>query len=196
MRLIPRDVIESYGYWAVLVGGVLEGETVFIAAGYAVSQDYLAPLPTFIAAVTGGSLGDFLYFTLGRLFGARLIRRFAFLRRLRARAVLFLRRWGRATAGLTRFAYGLRIILPMTIGAARFPGAAFILYNLIGSLAFAGVYLSVGYLFGETLEEVLGTVRRYEKPLLIGLAVAGAVVLGVREWRLYHRRSRRAGGPR
>jgi membrane protein DedA with SNARE-associated domain len=184
--VIRRDVVESYGYWAVLLGGILEGETVFIAAGYAISQEYLAPLPTYIAAVAGASLGDVFYFTLGRFFGARLIRSFALLQRLRARAILFLRRWGRATAGFTRFAYGLRIILPMTIGAARFPVATFLVFNLIGSLAFAGLYLSIGYLFAETLEEILGTVRRYEKPLLIGLVAAGALWWVVREWWLYH----------
>ena len=53
--------IEQYGYWAVLVGGVLEGETVFVAAGYAVSQEYLAPLPAFLAAAAGGTAGDLAY---------------------------------------------------------------------------------------------------------------------------------------
>lgn len=177
--------IEDYGYLAVLVGAILEGETVCIAAGYAISQEYLRPIPTFLAAVVGGSVGDLTYFTLGRLYGATLLRRFVFLRRLRARAVVILRRWGRATAALTRFAFGLRVVLPITIGMVRFPFIVFALFNLLGSLAFAGLYLSLGYLSGETLEEVLGTVRSIEKPLLVALVLVGMAVWAAREWRLY-----------
>ncbi len=176
--------IEQYGYWAVLLGGILEGETVFVAAGYGLSQEYLRPLPTFLAAVLGGTLGDFAYYTLGRIYGARLIRAVPFLRRLRARAVLLLRRWGRATAFVTRFAYGLRIVLPLSIGAARLAWPVFLLFNLLGSMAFAATYLSLGYLFGETLEEILGRLRGYEGRILLGVALAGAVFWAVREWKL------------
>jgi len=185
--------IEQYGYWAVLVGGILEGETVFVAAGYGLSQEYLRPLPTFLAAVAGGTLGDVAYYALGRIYGARLIRAVPFLRRLRARAVLLLRRWGRATAFVTRFAYGLRIVLPLSIGAARLSWPVFLLFNLLGSVAFAATYLSLGYLFGETLEEVLGRLRGYETRILLGLALAGAVFWAVREWRLV--RSAEPGEP-
>jgi membrane protein DedA with SNARE-associated domain len=185
--------IEQYGYWAVLVGGILEGERVFVAAGYGLSQEYLRPLPTFLAAVAGGTLGDLAYYTLGRIYGARLIRAVPFLRRLRARAVLLLRRWGRATAFVTRFAYGLRIVLPLSIGAARLSWPVFLLFNLLGSVAFAATYLTLGYLFGETLEEVLGRLRGYEGRILLGLALAGAVFWAVREWRLV--RSTEPGEP-
>lgn len=185
--------IEQYGYWAVFVGGILEGETVFVAAGYGVSQEYLAPLPAFLAAVAGGAVGDTLYYALGRAYGARLIRALPVLRRPRARAVLLLRRWGRATAFLTRFAYGLRIVLPLSIGAARLPWPVFLLFNLLGSVAFAATYLSLGYLFGETLEEALGRLRGHEGPILLGIALAGAAFWAVREWRIF--RSPEPGEP-
>jgi membrane protein DedA with SNARE-associated domain len=185
--------IEQYGYWAVLVGGILEGETVFVAAGYGLSQEYLRPLPTFLAAVAGGTIGDVAYYTLGRIYGARLIRAVPFLRRLRARAVLLLRRWGRASAFVTRFAYGLRIVLPLSIGAARLSWPVFLLFNLLGSVAFAATYLTLGYLFGETLEEILGRLRGYEGRILLGVALAGAVFWAVREWKLV--RSTEPGEP-
>ncbi|MBV9775308.1 MAG: DedA family protein [Gemmatimonadetes bacterium] len=180
--------IEQYGYWAVFVGGILEGETTFLLAGYAVSQGYLHPFATFLAAVAGGCTGDNGYYWLGRLHGPTLMRRFPFLRRLRARATLLLRRWGRATAFLTRFFYGLRIVLPMSMGAARFRFPLFFLFELMGSLAFAAIYLSLGYLFGETLQEFLGRIRPYEKFVVAGLLLLGAVVWAVREWKLLHPR--------
>lgn len=180
------DWIERYGYLAVFVGGILEGETTFLLAGYAVSQGYLGALPAYLAAVAGGTAGDNAYYWLGRLRGPALIRRFPALRKLRARAVLLLRRWGRATAFLTRFVYGLRIILPMSMGAARLRYPVFLLFELLGSLSFAALYLSLGYLFGETLQEALGRIRPYEKFVVAGLLLLGAAAWAVREWRLMH----------
>jgi len=177
--------VEQYGYWAVFLGAVLEGETVLISAGYALSQDYLRPLPTFLAAAAGGTLGDLAYFLLGRLYGTRLIRTFAVLRRLRARAVLILRRWGRATAFLTRFAYGLRVVLPLSIGAARLPVPIFVLFNVLGSVTFTTVYLSLGYAFGEALEEVLGRAKAHEGEIVAGLLAVGVLAWVGRRWVLY-----------
>jgi membrane protein DedA with SNARE-associated domain len=178
--------IQTYGYLAVFLGGVLEGETILIIAGYSISQEYLAPVPTFVLAAAGGAFGDFVYFNIGRRYGPRAIRRFPFLRPLRARAALILRRWGRLAAFLTRFAYGLRIALPMTMGAARFPIPVFLIFNLFGALTFAAVYLSLGFLFGHAIEDLLGRVRPFEKWILLGLVATGAVFWAVREWRLYH----------
>jgi membrane protein DedA with SNARE-associated domain len=177
--------IESYGYWAVFFGGMLEGETVLILAGYSISRGYLDPLPTLLLAAAGGATGDFIYYSIGRRYGPTLIRRFPPLRRLRARAVLFVRRWGRQTAFLTRFIYGMRIILPMSMGSARFRPSVFIPYNVMGALSFAALYLTLGFLFGQTVQEMLGRVRPYERWILLALVLLGAIIWGIREWRLY-----------
>ncbi|HEV2150367.1 MAG TPA: DedA family protein [Longimicrobiaceae bacterium] len=178
--------IEQYGYLAVFVGGILEGETTFVIAGYAASRGYLEVLPTYLAAVAGAMTGDLTYFWLGRWQGPRLVRAFPALRKLRARAVLILRRWGRATAFLARFAYGLRIVLPISMGAARMRFPVFAAFNLLGSLCFAALYLALGYLFGETVEGMLLRVRPFEKWILLGLLALGAAIWAAREWKLFH----------
>lgn len=180
--------IDKYGLLAVFVGGILEGETTFVVAGYAASQGYLGLLPAYFAAVGGAMAGDVAYYLLGRWHGQRLIRAFPSLRKLRARAVLLLRRWGRTTAFLARFAYGLRVILPLSMGAARMRPATFLAFDFLGSLCFAALYLALGYLFGETVEETVQRVRPYEKWILAGLVAAGAAFWAAREWRLFHPR--------
>jgi len=200
--------IETYGLWAVLLGAFLEGETVFIAAGYAISQGYLPAGSTYLLALLGGSLSDCTYFFLGRFYGARLMRRFSMLRRLRARATLLLRRWGRAAAIAVRFATGMRLALPIMIGSARFPVPLFVGFNLLGAAAFAAVYLSLGYFFGEAVQLMLTRVRGKEGWILLGIAAVGVVVWTIRERRLLaasdeegappapRRRARRRGGRR
>lgn len=178
--------IERYGYWAVLLGGVLEGEVVFILAGYALSRDYLEPLPTLLLGAVGGTLGDSLYFWIGRAYGARLLKSWRSLRPLRARAILLLRRRGRATALLVRFAYGLRVALPIAIGAARIRPSTFHPYNALGALCFTALYLGLGAGFGAVVQEVLGRVGPWEPRIVAGVLLLGALVWLLREWRLYH----------
>ena len=178
--------IEKYGYLAVLAGALLEGETAFVLAGYAASRGYLELLPTYLTAVLGGMLADSTYYFIGRRSGRRLIRAYPSLRKPRARAVLLLRRWGRATAFLARSAYGLRIVLALSMGAAHMRFRTFATFNLLGSLCFAAIYLALGYLFGETVEELIRRVRPYDEWIIGGLVAAGAAVWAAREWKIFH----------
>lgn len=185
--------LEGWGLWAVLLGAVLEGETVLIAAGYAASQGYIPILPTLAVAVGGATLGDHLFYLLGRYWGAQLFRHLPALRTLRGRAERSLERWGRLTAFATRFAYGLRAVLPATMGAVRFPLVVFSSFNVLGATAFAAVYLSLGYFFGEAMEELVGRARSRQMEVLIGIAAVGALLWIVREWRLFHPRPGESG---
>jgi membrane protein DedA with SNARE-associated domain len=36
------QLIDTYGYWAILVGTLLEGETILLLGGFAAYQGYLA----------------------------------------------------------------------------------------------------------------------------------------------------------
>jgi membrane protein DedA with SNARE-associated domain len=180
--------METYGLWAVLLGGIVEGETVFVAAGYAASQGYLSFAPSLALGFAGATLGDHFFFWTGRTWGAWLLRRAGGMRPLRARAVLLIRRWGRATAFASRFAYGLRSVVPLVMGSARFPALTFSMFNLLGSAAFATLYLSLGYFFGEAMEELLGRTRGEEWKILVGIVTAGALVWIIREWRIFHPR--------
>jgi membrane protein DedA with SNARE-associated domain len=180
--------IESYGYWAVFLGSVVEGETILVIAGYSISRGYLDPGRTYLLAAAGGALGDSIYYWLGRKFGPRVVRALPTTRPVRARAALVLRRWNRRTAFVTRFAYGLRIFLPLLIGVARMRPAVFHLYNSLAALSFAAIYLTIGFLFGEAAQEILGRVRPYEGRILAGLAVAGFLAWVVRKWLLYRAR--------
>lgn len=182
--LAVAPYIQSYGYWAVFLGGLLEGETILILAGYSISRGYLDFLPVLLLATAGGVIGDFAYFSLGRRYGPGVIRRFPSLRRLRARGILIVRRWGRMTAFLTRFAYGLRVVLPMTMGASRMRPSLFLAFNTLGAFAFALFYLTLGYLFGEAVEELVGRVRPYERWIVLGVVVTGCILWMLRRWGL------------
>lgn len=177
--------IESYGYAAVFIGSILEGETVLILAGYSMSRGYLDPVTTFFLAVAGGTIGDSIYFWLGRRYGDRLLRSLAIPRPFQARSKMLLRRWGRLAAFTTRFAYGLRTALPLLIGTTRMPVLLFHAFNLLAAVIFAALYLGLGFIFGEAVQELVGRVRTYEHRILLTVVAMGTIIWIVREYRLF-----------
>jgi membrane protein DedA with SNARE-associated domain len=175
---LPR-LVSDYGYLAVFIGTLLEGEAILMLAAYAAHQGYLA-LPLVIAiALLGATLGDQIFFLLGRRFGKLLLIRFPSLQ-TRAERVdrLLLRFHGGVIIGL-RFAYGLRIAGPIAIGMSTLPAWRFFLFNAIGALIWAPLIAGAGYLFGHTLEWLLVDFKQYETigfVVLIGIfVVVGAV---------------------
>ena len=183
---MDSSLIETYGYWAVFVGMLIEGEIILLLAGYMISRGYLDPVSTLLVGAAGGTTVDFAYYMVGRRYGQSVIRRFAALRRVRSRAVLFLRRFGKPAAFVVRFAYGLRIVSLLTMGSARLRPAVFLSFNGLGAIAFSAVWLGLGYLSGETLRELLGRIGDYDHWIIPGLIVAVLLILAVREWRLFH----------
>lgn len=70
-------LIEQYGYAALVIGSVAEGETITLLGGVAAHQGLLK-FPLVVAAVAlGGMIGDQLLYFLGLRFGPTLLKRFA-----------------------------------------------------------------------------------------------------------------------
>jgi membrane protein DedA with SNARE-associated domain len=167
------DLIEQYGYWVVFAGTLLEGESVLLLAGFAA---YLGILELHIVigvAVIGSFLGDQLWFLLGRTHGAQFLARFPKYAAPAARAEALLAKYHTPIILAVRFLYGLRTILPFSIGMSSVPTLRFQVLNFIGAVLWAGSGAAAGYLFGNAIETVLGDIHRYEEYLFAFLAIAG-----------------------
>ncbi|HUN69952.1 MAG TPA: DedA family protein [Burkholderiales bacterium] len=166
------ELIETYGYWVVFGGTLLEGESVLLLAGFAAYRGLLE-LHTVIGVATVGSfLGDQLWFFLGRTQGARLLARFPKYAARAARAQELLAKWHTPVILAVRFLYGLRIVLPFTIGTSTIPTLRFQLLNFAGAVLWASSGAAAGYLFGNAIEAILGHIHRYEKLVFGFLAIA------------------------
>jgi membrane protein DedA with SNARE-associated domain len=185
MDLSLPHLVSTYGYAAVFVGTLLEGEAILLIAAYAAQQGYLSIPVVVTVAFVGATLGDQIFFLLGRFFGPALVRRFD---SIRSRAEQVNRLLVRHHAWLIvsiRFAYGLRIAGPIIIGMSTLPAWRFFLFNAIGALLWAPIIASVGYLFGHMLEWLLVDLKRFEMWGLVVLLVvlASAVALSYRSRR-------------
>ena len=61
-----NDFVANYGYLAVFIGTLLEGETILVAAGFAAYRGLLDLPSVVLVAIVGGTLGDQTAFQLGR----------------------------------------------------------------------------------------------------------------------------------
>jgi membrane protein DedA with SNARE-associated domain len=174
--------LADYGYLAVFVACLLEGETVLVLAGFAAHQGHLS-LPVVVAiAFVGGTLGDQLFYWIGRTWGAALLDRFPRLDLRRQRVVGLLKRHDAILIFGIRFMYGLRIVGPIAMGAAGVPARRFALFNVLGAALWAPLVGGAGYLFGDALEALLGDVTHYEQTALLLVAVAVLLLSLVRAW--------------
>jgi len=183
MDQILVELLEDYGYLAVLIGCVLEGETVLILAGFAAQQGLLS-FPSIIAfAVCGGALGDQSLFLFGRYYRGAILRRYPSLAE-RAESVrrLILHHDTCLIIGL-RFMYGIRLVGPIAIGMSNVVAWRFVYVNLFAAAAWAVLFVSSGYLLGHAAQSLISEFRGYEEAAL-QLFIAGVVSIGfIRIWR-------------
>jgi hypothetical protein len=57
-HLDVNSLLVNYGYWAVFIGCLLEGETILILGGLAAHQSSLRLVHVIVIATLGGMLGD------------------------------------------------------------------------------------------------------------------------------------------
>lgn len=166
-------LIAQYGYLAVFLGTFLEGETILLAAGFAVHRGLLDGLPVFSLAFAGAALGDQVGFFLGHWRGAALIARFPSLARHAPRIQELLLRHDTLFILGNRFLYGLRIAGPVLIGASGVAPRRFVVLNLIGAAIWAAIIMAAGYAFGAVLTSLLEDIKRFEEILLLGILATG-----------------------
>jgi membrane protein DedA with SNARE-associated domain len=167
------SLVQTYGYLAVFVGTLLEGETLLALAGLAAHRGYLA-LPWVIAvAALGAFLGDQVYFLVGRRNGARVLARFPRLAPGIERIERLLERYGAPIVVLVRFLYGLRAVGPIAIGMTGMGWGRFAALNALGAALWAALVASLGYALGNALTLILGDLQRIEGVLFAAVAVAG-----------------------
>jgi len=124
--------------------------------------------------VAGGTwAADLGLYYVGRLRGHWVRRRWPSLRRWMLRTLKIVRRHPWRASIAVRWAYGLRLTLPIACGAARLPLPIYLIGSAISAITWSFIFTLLGWGFGRTTLIVLGHVRRYENYLV------GAIVLGV-----------------
>lgn len=158
--------IQHYGYIAILLGCILEGETAAVLGGMAANTGL--ELPTiYLMAFAGAWLCDSILFLVGHYYGPAILKRLTkYQDRIDKIERIIHKHDMLAIIGL-RFLYGMRTIGPMSIGIAGINSIRFIICNAVGSALWSAIFVTIGYSAGRIFEEQLHKLGTNLLPILI-----------------------------
>ena len=123
----------------------------------------------FVAGL-GGFVGDQIYFYIGRFNRKKIQEEFTSQRRKFALAHLLLKKYGWSIIFIQRYMYGMRTIIPMSIGTTRYSALKFAIINLFSAWVWAAITIILTWVFGEEIFIVLDWFKNHPY-LLIPLAI-------------------------
>jgi membrane protein DedA with SNARE-associated domain len=190
-----ESIIQTYGYWALIIGTFLEGETILVIGGFAAHRGYLSLPLVILAAFIGTLAGDQLYFFIGRKKGNAFLDKRPSWKPHMEKVHILLERYQALLILGFRFLYGLRTVTPFVLGMSRVKTANFIMLNIVGALVWAALFGTGGYLFGAALEIFLEDIKRYERLTFLGMFLAGLAVWALHLYQKYRGRLRNIQKP-
>ncbi len=173
------ELVAKYGYQAVLIGTMLEGEMILVLGAIAAKLGYLKIGLVVLAAFVGSYVGDQFYFWIGRKYGHRLLARWPSWRMRMTRATRLLEQYDTWFILGFRFVYGVRSISPFVIGMSRISAWRFVLLNMIAALVWAAALGGVSFALGGVMKTLLARFEVVEHYAILIVAVAGAVLWAV-----------------
>ena len=164
--------IATYGYAAIFIGSIFEGEVIILLAGLLAHEGHFSLPLILIFALLGAVAGDITWFLLGRFSGLRISERWPWFKKIVGKPISLVGKNPISISFFMRFMYGFRIIVPFSLGMSSLPTRTFIFWNALGASAWVGVFVGLGYLLAGTLTTVMGRLKRYELLLVILVILA------------------------
>lgn len=168
MSAVLSHWITEYGYLAVFLGSMIEGETVAFLSGIAAHNHLLSYPQVVIAASLGGIVSDNVLFFIGRYFGAQILPKLHNQKDKIASAQKYIQQNENWVVIGIRFAYGLRTIGPIIIGASNVRPVKFFILNIIGGSIWGTLIVSAGYFISSL---VLSLPIHFSVSVLIAVGV-------------------------
>lgn len=154
-------LMKEFGYIILFAWSILEGEAGLIMAGLlSASGDMNLYLAIFIAGL-GGFAGDQIYFYIGRYNKKYVHSKFKGQRRKFAFAHLLLKKYGWPIIFIQRYMYGMRTIIPISIGLTRYSAKMFAFINLISAWCWAAITIVPVWYFGEEILKLLQIAKEH-----------------------------------
>jgi membrane protein DedA with SNARE-associated domain len=176
-----------WGYVSLGVTSIVAEEAAPVLAGFAAHQGHLHVGRALVACAVGSWLADVALYGLGLTRAAATVSRWRWLAAPTERLLAAVRRHPLRASMATRFAYGARLVLPITCGAARVRPATYLLGSSASAFLWSAIFTGLGWVFGQTAVQLIGHIHRHED--LIAIVLVLAVSIGV--WIITKRNEKR-----
>jgi membrane-associated protein len=187
-RLYHFDELIRWGGHAVLIaivfaetgimaGFFLPGDSLLVTAGLLASAKALNVGLLLAELSVAAIVGDSLNYAIGRRIGPKLFTRedsLLFRKSHLERTRAFYEKYGAKTIVLARFVPIIRTFAPAVAGVAQMNYSRFILYNVLGGLAWVFLMVLTGYFLGRTIPNID---QHMHKIILIVIALSFIPIL-------------------
>jgi membrane protein DedA with SNARE-associated domain len=92
-------------------------------------------------------------------------------------------RWGAALLIVAEFIPGVRTLAPSAAGAEKIRPSLFLFCSALGAALWTGLYLGIGVVFRNQIDQVLAFLSRFGRVTLVVATAAIAAYLAARWWR-------------
>ncbi|MDB5737790.1 MAG: DedA family protein [Sphingomonas bacterium] len=178
-----EHIILRYGLVAIFLGAGIEGEPFAIAGGVLAHRHWLSAYGAALASIAGSCLIDQFWFHLSRHYHHSRMVRSVVRRPAFARSLDLIERHPVLFVLLFRFAYGLRAVAPVAIGASKLPARLFIPLNMAAAIVWGSLFTAAGYFLGPAFE---AAEARFGSAIAIATICFSALVLALALRRRHH----------
>lgn len=170
-----EPLISQFGYLAIFLGSIIEGEAVLLLGGFFAQKGYLSLPAVVLFGVLGTFCSEAALYHLGLSKGPALLRRSPRWLASYERFALRLHRHRYLLIIGYRFCYGMRSIAPLAIGASGIRPVLFHSLNLVGTLLWTLVLAVLGFFFGRTIGHFMENLDGFA--VAVPVALIGAVLI-------------------
>jgi membrane protein DedA with SNARE-associated domain len=176
------EFVQTWGYLAVLLGSMVEGESVILTACVLAHMGYMNIYYIMIISFLGTLIADQTLFLVGMKYGPSLFKKYPKLKVKSKRIFDLLEKYDIWFILSFRFIYGIRTLSPLIIGASgKVSLKRFAPLNFLAAVIWVLLSCFLGYVvLGETIEEVLenfDVIKKYFIYVLI--AIATLITMGI-----------------
>jgi membrane-associated protein len=159
----------------------LPGDSLLFAAGAVASRGFLNPALLAVSLIAAAVIGDTVNYQVGKAIGPRVMKgekSRLFNKKHLEKTHKFFEKYGPKTIVLARFVPIVRTFAPFVAGAGAMNYRTFIVYNVIGAVAWVSLMLGSGYLLGQ-----IPFVKERFELIVVGIVILSVMPMVVEWWR-------------
>jgi membrane protein DedA with SNARE-associated domain/rhodanese-related sulfurtransferase len=169
------------------LGAPVPAAPLLVVAGGLSAGGQLSAPGVLLAALAANLIGDAAWFVAGRRHGYRILRLLCRISLspdhcVRQSESLILR-WGGASLIAAKFVPGVSVVAAPMAGAMAMPWGHFLLYGLVAAGVWSLLFLGLGLVFHQQIQQVLEVLASTGTVALLLLALAVAALVAWRFWR-------------
>jgi membrane protein DedA with SNARE-associated domain len=182
------EFVKAWGYVAVFLGALVEGESIILGASALAYAGYLNIYYVGTIAFFSTTIAEQTCYFIGRHYGMNLFNRFPRLKPSAEKAFVLLKKIDVIFILTCRFIYGIRTVSPLVIGAAGISPQKFIPLNILAAAIWSVSSCWLGYELGEFILNNFDKISAFIRGIFVWLPL---IVLAVIVIIYYFKRIRR-----